>query len=158
MGFSTKINALIGWSIETLCVVFVFVFNFLFGFVCYSESAIKNNTIINAIGLQIIDDLEWWRSVADKLRLSHRPHTHSRTISRCLWCVRCVWQKPNNNDECALFKANDAEALTSGSTFIEIGEWLCSKSFWQCYKAGTSNSSTTLWEFIFMIFMTARHS
>jgi len=51
-------------------------------------------------------------------------HTDSQTISRRLWCTL---QKPNdddNDDECALFKANDNEALTSGSTYLEIGKWL----------------------------------
>jgi len=73
--------------------------------------------------------------------------THDQSAS--LWCV-CGWLQKPNNDECALFKADDAVALTNGSTFIEIGK--CSVLDWR--EAPGSQPSlyyVTLWVYSFLL-------
>jgi len=56
-------------------------------------------------------------SISDYLK----DHTRARDQSALL--LMCALQK-QHSDECALFKADDNQALENGSTFIEIGKSL----------------------------------
>ena len=56
------------------------------------------------------------------LAISLRTHTARRLVGDLAMSLMFTLQKPNNY-ECALFKADDKEALKIGdSTFIEIGK------------------------------------